>query len=146
MRQGVPQLARRHVQRPAHVDRCARHLVVDPVDLGDRGHRSDRVAELGLDVAKYSAWTRVVCSLLAVCSQRDTSGSVDAMTLFCAGAGTPGEWPERAKRWMPFVRRLRPVMVNGSHFTLMGPQHVANFQAILRAEIDAAFEQEAMTS
>jgi len=106
----------------------------------------DRVAELGLDVEKFSTWTRVVVSLFYVCAQHETSGMVDEMTVFY-GDDTAGgeEWFKSIRDWSTFVGRPRYISVAGDHATLMSPRRVADFQAVLRAEINEAFLKEGIT-
>jgi thioesterase domain-containing protein len=66
------------------------------------------------------------------------------MSVFCAHPlrGTKQDWINKElKRWDDFTRKpSRFIDVNGEHYTLMGPKHVATFQATLRAELDRALD------
>jgi thioesterase domain-containing protein len=57
--------------------------------------------------------------------------------------GTKHEWLNfQLRRWNGFSRvPVRYVEVPGEHNSLLGPKHVATFQALLRAEIDRALER-----
>jgi thioesterase domain-containing protein/acyl carrier protein len=101
----------------------------------------ERLAELDLDFNKFSVWARVAHSLFTLSRSHLTSGTLEAMTIFYGDdALMDGEWRDRIRRWDKFVRRPKYVKVAGSHFTLMAPTHVAGFQAVLRAELNLAFE------
>jgi thioesterase domain-containing protein len=52
--------------------------------------------------------------------------------------GTKTDWLENElRRWDEHTTGPnRYIEVPGEHYTLMGPQHVASFQAILRRELD----------
>lgn len=54
--------------------------------------------------------------------------------------GTKQDWLDNElRRWEDFSREEpRYLDVPGEHYTLMGPKHVAAFQAVLRAELDRA--------
>lgn len=107
-----------------------------------------RLAELDLDIRKFSVWARVAHAMETMLFAHQASGSVKAMTIFCS-EGTSSRyapnkwnrqtWREQLNHWNDFVRQPRYVEVEGNHHVLMGPKYVANFQAQLRAEIDRAF-------
>ncbi|HEY0700662.1 MAG TPA: non-ribosomal peptide synthetase [Micromonospora sp.] len=101
-----------------------------------------RLAELDLDLAKFSAWADLADKLTDLGRSYSPSGTVRSMTVFYAVPlrGTKAEWlANELRRWDEHTREPnRYVDVPGEHYTLMGPQHVATFQAILRREIDLA--------
>lgn len=107
-----------------------------------------RLAELDLDVNKFSVWARVAHAMETMLFARQATGKVKAMTIFCS-EGTSSRyapnkwnrqtWRDQLNHWNDFVEQPRYVEVEGNHHVLMGPRHVATFQAQLRAEIDRAF-------
>jgi acyl-CoA synthetase (AMP-forming)/AMP-acid ligase II/thioesterase domain-containing protein len=110
----------------------------------------DRLAELSLDFEKFSVWARVAHAMEVILYGHANSGTVNAMTVFCGEGYSPRylpdwssaeKWRKELKRWDDFVRQPKYVNVPGHHFTIMGPEHVAGFQAVLRSEIDLAFSR-----
>jgi thioesterase domain-containing protein len=101
-----------------------------------------RLAELDLDVVKFSAWVNVAQSLVNLGHTYEPAGDVKSVTVFYAVPlrGTKEVWlRDHLMQWDNFTRGPnRYVDVAGEHYTLMGPQHVASFQAILRRELDRA--------
>ncbi|CAJ4380583.1 non-ribosomal peptide synthetase [Burkholderia pseudomallei] len=101
-----------------------------------------RLVELDLDLAKFRAWAGLAQSLLTLGRSYAPSGSVRAMSIFYAIPlrGTKDDWLNKElRRWDEFTRAPnRYIDVAGEHYTLMGPAHVATFQAVLRAELDRA--------
>jgi thioesterase domain-containing protein/acyl carrier protein len=104
--------------------------------------RPERLAKLDLDLPRFTAWTTVAQSLLRACHSYVPSGTVESATVFYAHPlrGTKQDWlTHQLYRWDEFARMPnRYVDVPGEHHTLMGPKHVAKFQAVLRSEIDRA--------
>jgi acyl-CoA synthetase (AMP-forming)/AMP-acid ligase II/thioesterase domain-containing protein/acyl carrier protein len=107
----------------------------------------ERLAELDLDLHKFATWARVAHSMESLLMTHLTSGSTQTMTVFCSegisshygGQWTRASWRNELARWDAFVSQPRYVDVPGHHHGLMGPKHVAVFQALLRSEIDRAF-------
>jgi acyl-CoA synthetase (AMP-forming)/AMP-acid ligase II/thioesterase domain-containing protein/acyl carrier protein len=107
----------------------------------------DRMAQMGIDLRKYSAWARVAYSLEHLLMNHLTTGSVKAMTVFVSNGiayymaydWPKHEWRAQLERWNAFTQQAKYVDVPGNHHTLMSPKNVAVFQAILRHEIDLAF-------
>jgi acyl-CoA synthetase (AMP-forming)/AMP-acid ligase II/thioesterase domain-containing protein len=101
-----------------------------------------RLAELSLDLPKFTAWTELAQSLLTIGREYEPAGTVASVTVFYAIPlrGTKEDWlNEQLTKWDMFTREPnRYIDVPGEHYTLMGPQHVAAFQAILRKELDRA--------
>ncbi|MFB8237892.1 AMP-binding protein [Kitasatospora purpeofusca] len=101
-----------------------------------------RVAELDLDREKFAAWAELADRLTGLGQSYRPSGSVRSMTVFYADPlrGTKEDWlANELRRWDDFTEEAnRYVEVPGEHYTLMGPRHVAAFQAILRKELDRA--------
>jgi thioesterase domain-containing protein len=102
----------------------------------------ERLAELDLDLTKFTAWAGLAQSLLTMGKSYMPSGTVESMTVFYAIPlrGTKQDWLNKElKRWDDFTRKPnRYIDVAGEHYTLMGPKHVSTFQAVLRAELDRA--------
>ncbi|WP_348652779.1 non-ribosomal peptide synthetase [Polyangium sp. 6x1] len=100
-----------------------------------------RLAELDMDLRKFKAWAALSRSLVVLGQSYVPSGSVESMTVFYAHPlhGTKRHWLEDVKRWDHFSRGPnRYIDVAGEHHSLMGKQHVGEFQAVLRAEVDRA--------
>ncbi|MFJ2576601.1 alpha/beta fold hydrolase [Kitasatospora aureofaciens] len=101
-----------------------------------------RVAELDLDQEKFATWADLADRLTDLGRSYRPSGRVRSMTVFYAVPlrGTKEDWlANELRRWDDFTESAnRYVDVPGEHYTLMGPQHVAAFQAILRKELDRA--------
>jgi thioesterase domain-containing protein len=108
-----------------------------------------RVAELNLDLERFTIWARVAHSIESMLyEQLVNSGRRKRMTIFRGEGYSPRYWPEWSSTalwrkelmgWNDLVDEPRYLDVPGQHFTIMGPKHVAGFQAVLRAEIDDAF-------
>ncbi|MFI6844972.1 non-ribosomal peptide synthetase [Kitasatospora sp. NBC_00085] len=114
-------------------EQLARLLAVAP---------AERVAELDLDADRFGAWAEIADRLTDLGRDYRPAGRVREMTVFYAVPlrGTKEDWLENElRRWDDFTDGPnRYVDVPGEHYTLMGPQHVAAFQAILRKELDRA--------
>jgi thioesterase domain-containing protein len=99
-----------------------------------------RLHELDLDQERLGAWADLASGLTRLARTYEPSGKVAAMTIFCAAPfrGTRQEWMEKLSAWDKFAGEARYVPVSGEHYTLMGPRHLAEFQATLRTELDRA--------
>lgn len=101
-----------------------------------------RVAELDLDLGKFTAWAELAHGLTNLGRTYTPTGTVRSMTVFCAIPlrGTKQDWIDNElRRWDEFTTEPnRYIDVPGEHYTLMGARHVAAFQAILRKELDRA--------
>lgn len=121
------------VIRAATHDACEYILQVAP---------AGRAAELGLDLSKFKAWAALAWSLVTLGEAYRPTGTVESATVFYADPlrGTKQEWLNTQLRsWGDFARSpVRYVEVAGEHNSLLGPKHVAAFQANLRAELDRA--------
>lgn len=107
----------------------------------------ERLAELELDLQKFSVWSRVAHSVEILLLTHVTFGTLKRMTVFCSEGVSPryarGDWSKqtwsaRLRRWDRFISQPRYVEVPGTHHALMGPKYVATVQALLRSEIDLA--------
>ncbi|MEU9789586.1 non-ribosomal peptide synthetase [Streptomyces sparsogenes] len=102
----------------------------------------DRLAELDLDLAKFTAWAELAGGLTDLGRTYTPTGTTRSMTVFYAIPlrGTKEDWlNNELRRWDEHTTEAnRYIDVPGEHYTLMGPQHVAAFQAILRRELDRA--------
>ncbi|MFE3319838.1 alpha/beta fold hydrolase [Nocardia sp. NPDC059195] len=101
-----------------------------------------RVSELDLDLTKFRAWAELAAGLTELGGTYAPSGNVRSMAVFYAIPlrGTKQDWLDKElRRWDDFSRETNSYIdVPGEHYTLMGPQHVASFQATLRKELDQA--------
>jgi acyl-CoA synthetase (AMP-forming)/AMP-acid ligase II/thioesterase domain-containing protein/acyl carrier protein len=101
-----------------------------------------RLAELDLDLARFTAWAELANGLTGLARDYDPRGRTRSMTVFYAIPlrGTKEDWlANELRRWDEHsLEPNRYVDVPGEHYTLMGPRHVAVFQAILRRELDRA--------
>jgi acyl-CoA synthetase (AMP-forming)/AMP-acid ligase II/thioesterase domain-containing protein len=115
-----------------------RHQLEALMDVSSK----ERLAELDLDLPKFTAWADLTQSLLKMGREYEPSGNVRSLSVFYAIPlrGTKEDWLNtQLKVWDEFTREPnRFIDVPGEHYTLMGPEHVAEFQAILRAELDRA--------
>ncbi|MEY9940320.1 AMP-binding protein [Streptacidiphilus sp. MAP5-3] len=104
----------------------------------------ERLAELDLDLPRFTAWADLADGLTGLGRTYQPSGQVRSMSIFYAIPlrGTKQDWLNKElRRWDDFtVEPNRFLDVPGEHYTLMGPKHVANFQSILRAELDRALD------
>lgn len=102
----------------------------------------ERIAELDLDLPKFAAWVDLAQSLVDLGKEYEPSGTVRSLSVFYAIPlrGTKQEWlDEHLRRWDDFSREPnRYIDVPGEHYTMIGPDHVATFQAVLREELDRA--------
>jgi thioesterase domain-containing protein len=117
---------------------------VEPCDHVLQFADRERLAELDLDVRKFSAWSRVALSVENIIRGYVTAGTMKTMCVFCS-AGLPRlfkipEWHALLRRWDLFVDQPKYINVLGEHYTLMAPKHVATFQDVLRGEIEAALQ------
>jgi thioesterase domain-containing protein len=104
-----------------------------------------RLAELDLDVARFTRWAEVAFSLVRLARAYEPSGQVDSLRVFYTSPPiiyrgvTKQMWlDDQLRHWDTFARRPnRYIEVAGEHQVLMG-KHVASFQAQLRRELHAA--------
>lgn len=122
--------------RAAGLEPCAHIMQLAP---------ARRFADLNLDLPRFKAWATLAYSLVRIGEAYRPSGTVESATVFYAEPlqGTKREWlQEHLERWDAFARRPnRYVEVPGEHDTLLGPKHIAAFQAVLRAEIGRALAE-----
>ncbi|MEU8822744.1 non-ribosomal peptide synthetase [Streptomyces sp. NPDC048636] len=102
----------------------------------------DRLAELDLDLGRFGTWAELAHGLTDLGRGYQPSGTVRSMTVFYAIPlrGTKEDWlADELRRWDEHTTGPnRYLDVPGEHYTLMGPRHVAAFQAVLRRELDRA--------
>ncbi|WP_217547284.1 non-ribosomal peptide synthetase [Streptomyces sp. GbtcB6] len=101
-----------------------------------------RLAELDLTFEKFRAWAELADGLTNLGRTYAPGGKVRSMSVFYAIPlrGTKEDWlNNELRRWDEHTtEQNRYIDVPGEHYTLMGPQHVATFQSILRKELDRA--------
>ncbi|WP_371618401.1 AMP-binding protein [Streptomyces sp. NBC_00454] len=102
----------------------------------------ERIASLQLDRERFWNWAELADSLTDLGRGYEPSGTVPSVSVFYATPlrGTKEDWlAKELRRWDEHTTGPnRYIEVPGEHYTLMGPRHVASFQAILRAELDRA--------
>ncbi|MGW0337657.1 AMP-binding protein [Streptomyces sp. NPDC003011] len=112
--------------------------VVRILDLAPAG----RLAELDLDTEKFGRWAELANGLTDLGRGYRPTGTVPSMSVFHAIPlrGTKQDWLDNElRRWDEHTTGPnRYIEVPGEHYTLMSPQHVPAFQAILRRELDRA--------
>ncbi|KAI0549857.1 hypothetical protein F4679DRAFT_595190 [Xylaria curta] len=102
----------------------------------------DRLVELGLNEHDLMQWTHVAYSLQSMAVDYEPSGTVDVMDIFHAVplkrvARSRHEWVnEHLSKWKDFCK-TEPVLheVGGSHYTMLGSDHVNEFSVKLRAAL-----------
>ncbi|MEU9987482.1 non-ribosomal peptide synthetase [Streptomyces sp. NPDC048045] len=99
-----------------------------------------RLAELDLTVERFAAWAELADSLTDLGRSYEPSGSVPSMSVFHALPlrGTRQDWLDNElRRWDAFTTGPNHYLeVPGEHYTMLAPAHVAEFQAVLRRELD----------
>lgn len=102
----------------------------------------ERLAELSLDLAKFTHWADLTHNMAVIGRTYVPSGTVESVVAFHANPlrGTKQQWLSDIQRWDEFTRRpTRYIEVPGEHYTLMG-KHVASFQAVLCSELERTLE------
>lgn len=106
----------------------------------------DRLAELNLDLPRFRAWAALshgLNTLGASYVHRAGGPTVRSLTVFHAEPlrFEKQEWLRMLRHWDRFAfEPIRYLEVGGDHASMLGPKHVGTFQAVLRAEIDRAFQ------
>ncbi|MEV0598710.1 non-ribosomal peptide synthetase [Streptomyces sp. NPDC050315] len=122
--------------RPLGKDAQLKHLI----DIAP----PERLTELDLDLERFTAWADLADGLTGLGRTYTPSGTVRTMSVFYAIPlrGTKEDWlNNELRRWDEHTREEnRYLDVPGEHYTLMGPQHVAAFQTILRSELDRSLD------
>ncbi|WP_433859733.1 AMP-binding protein [Streptomyces kronopolitis] len=109
-----------------------------------------RVADLDMDLEKFTVWMTLADSLKKIRAEYEPEGAVPAITVFHGAAPPPlpvfnglpdsqaeQEWLDYLRYWDKYsTGPARYVQVPGEHHTLTAPPHVATFQAVFRQEID----------
>lgn len=109
-----------------------------------------RLAELDLDLEKFTVWMTLADKLKKIRAEYELSGTVPSMTVFHGTTPPPlpvfndvppeqaeQAWLDRLHDWDRFTAGgARYIRVPGEHHTLTAPPHVTVFQALLRQEID----------
>ena len=103
-----------------------------------------RMAELSLTADTLAKWAGVAFSLQSMATDYEPQGTVEAMDVFycvplAAVASSKAQWlAERMSKWKGFCRtEVRYHDVGGSHYTMIGPEHVGGFQKKLRSALKA---------
>ncbi|KAE8329079.1 hypothetical protein BDV39DRAFT_203340 [Aspergillus sergii] len=88
-------------------------------------------------------WATLAFALQSMAVDYDPSGSIASMDVFyCISlvvVASKKQWrDDHLSKWMDFTRsESRFHEVGGAHYTMLGPEHVFNFQKTLRAALDA---------
>jgi thioesterase domain-containing protein len=115
------------------------------IDLAPR----KRLAELDLDLEKFTVWMTLADDLKKVRAGYETNGTVPSVTIFHGTTPPPlpifhdVPAPEAEQIWLEYLhdwdkftdQGARYVKVPGQHHTLIAPPHVGTFQALFRQEI-----------
>lgn len=122
--------------RPMRRDEQLAHLI--------RLAPTRRLADLDLDLDRFTAWADLADGLTELGRTYQPGGTVRGLNVFYATPlrGTKQDWLDNElRRWDEHTREpSRFIEVPGEHYTLMGPKHVATFQAILRKELARALD------
>ncbi|MFF3747784.1 AMP-binding protein [Streptomyces kronopolitis] len=111
---------------------------------------SKRVADLDMDLEKFTVWMTLADSLKKIRAEYEPEGAVPSLTIFHGATPPPlpvfnglpdsqarQEWLDCLHHWDKYsTGPARYVEVPGEHHTLTAPPHVATFQALFRQEID----------
>ena len=104
----------------------------------------DRLFELALSPEALNKWATLAFALQSMAVDYDPSGSIASMDVFyciplAVVASSKEQWRnEHLSKWVDFTRsEPRFHEVGGAHYTMLGPEHVFNFQKTLRAALDA---------
>ena len=99
-----------------------------------------RMAELSLTPDALAKWAGVAFSLQNMARDYEPQGTVEAMDVFycdplAAVASSKAEWlANQLSKWKGYCRtEVRYHEVGGSHYTMIGPEHVGGFQKKLRS-------------
>ncbi|MFJ7904557.1 AMP-binding protein [Streptomyces sp. NPDC096198] len=116
------------------------------MDLAPAG----RLAELDMDLEKFTTWMTLADSLKKVRAQYEPEGTVPSITIFHGASPPPlpvfndvadhraeQAWIDHLRHWDTYsATPARYIQVPGEHHTLTAPPHVTAFQALFRREID----------
>ncbi|MFI7002393.1 AMP-binding protein [Nocardia sp. NPDC050175] len=111
---------------------------------------SERIAELDLNLTRYSTWMMLIEKLNKIRAEYEPQGEIQSITVFHGTAAPPlpifkevplseagDAWVARQHDWDKFaVQPVRYINIDGEHHTLAAPPHVGTFHARLRDEID----------
>ncbi|KAI1406895.1 acetyl-CoA synthetase-like protein [Hypoxylon sp. FL1857] len=102
-----------------------------------------RMGELGLTVQDLLRWANVAHALPSLALEYEPTGCVDTLDVFHAEplkviGVTRHQWvSERLDRWRDFCRtEPRFHEVGGTHYTMIGPEHVLDFSRQLREALE----------
>ncbi|GAB1317859.1 Thioesterase domain [Madurella fahalii] len=105
---------------------------------------NERVRELGLSEEALVRWVDVAYGLQSMAVDYEPSGMVASIDIFHAEppkvvAGSREEWVKKnLSRWSEFCHEVpRFHDVGGTHYTMLGPDHVETFAEILREALVA---------
>lgn len=104
----------------------------------------NRMAELGLEAASLNNWASLAYGLQSLAIDYEPRGQVGALDVFSAVplqavASSRDEWErEHLGSWKEFCRTpVRFHRVEGAHYTMLGPEHVASFAETFKAALIA---------
>ncbi|MFI8240961.1 AMP-binding protein [Streptomyces sp. NPDC085866] len=104
-----------------------------------------RVTELDVDLEKLTSWMDLAHSLTELARVHRPSGRVGSVTVLYATPlhGSKDEWLHKhLRKWDDFTRGENTYAeVPGEHHTMLDPQHIGAFQAVLRAELNRALSE-----
>ncbi|KAM4056185.1 AMP-binding enzyme [Hirsutella rhossiliensis] len=125
-------------------DRFGRRLRADAIaQLLSMAHKQ-RMTELGLNEANLVSWADLAFGLQSMAVDYEPHGEVGAMDVFHAAplraaAKSREDWMENhLRKWADFCRaEPRFHEVQGAHYTMIGPDHVASFSKALKAALSS---------
>jgi acyl-CoA synthetase (AMP-forming)/AMP-acid ligase II/thioesterase domain-containing protein/acyl carrier protein len=115
--------------------------------------RLERLAELGLDLQKFSVWVGITHWMEQLIMPHTLSGSIKTITVF-RSAGLPesplfpgvngDNWRNMLRNWDKFASQAKYIDVAGNHFTVLHPEHIVAFSNVLRTEIERALDADSV--
>lgn len=105
---------------------------------------SSRLEEFGLDKLRMRTWASLAYNMHVIARDYEPSGEIPHMEIFYAEpisavAKDKVEWMKcHLSRWNEFVDKPVFNEVDGSHYTLIGPENVASFWKKFKARLEAA--------
>lgn len=104
---------------------------------------SERLAELALSPMALMKWATLAFALQSMAIDYEPQGSIQGMDIFYCHplaivASSKEQWKQdHLEKWEDFARsKPRFHDVGGSHYTMLGPEHVFDFQRTLRKALE----------
>lgn len=124
-----------HLQQNCSKEQALLHII----EVAD----SVRMTDLTVSKKKLENWANLSYGLQSMAQEYEPSGLVDGIDVFFADplkivAASKPEWVEKhLSKWSNFSRsKPRFHEVGGEHYTMIGEEHVLNFQKIFRKALE----------